>query len=903
MLHRTRLALVISALAVATGIIVPVVTPVASALSTQAVVDPARSGTTVVSVATGFGNTCAVLKGGTLKCWGENGTGQLGLGDTVDRGDNAREMGDYLPPVNLGPGVKVTAVDVSNTYACALTSTGKVKCWGDNTYGQLGLGDSGSVFGDELDEIGSNLPFVSLGSGRKARAITLGGSHTCVLLDNGAVKCWGRNSLGQVGIGNTAVPRDEIGDSFDEIGNGSPTVDLGPGRKAKAVAAGDDHTCAMLDNGTVKCWGDNTYGQLGYGDINGRGSSPAQMGNNLPAVDLGPGRKAKAIAASGRNTCVILDNSSVKCWGYNAEGELGIGTTTSHGDSSASGHEMGAGLPAVDLGSGRKAKAITAGTGYACALLDNKTMKCWGDSTAGQLGYGINTSKGTVSSEMGDNLLPVDLGAGLTPVAINAGGLSTCAVLANSTLKCWGFNWAGHLGYGDLAIRGDGGSEMGNNLPSINLGVRVVQVAVGASHACAILENKTVECWGKNDYGQLGYDDTVPRGDGIDRGGGKGLMGDSLPTVNLGPGSTPVSIAAGYNHTCVLLDDKTMRCWGSNSHGQLGTGNKIGNAANIGDQTGEMASIGAVPLGDGRTTKAIFAGAENTCAILDNGALKCWGLNAQGQLGLGDTVDRGDSGIAGHLMGNSLPAVQLGNGRKAKAVSIGFIHTCAILDNGALKCWGNNSLGTLGLGNLTSRGDSGAAGHEMGNGLPAVQLGARRKAKAVSAGYGNTCVVLDNGAVKCWGVDAYGVLGGRTGVVGFSEHQMGNNLDPVDLGAGRKAIAVSVMNRHACALLVGGAVKCWGSGDGGGLGHGDTLSRGRTSDGMGDQLAAVRLGTDAKAISIGSRIGGSCALLADRRVKCWGVNTSGQLGLGDSLDRGDGPDEMGDLLPNVAFTG
>ena len=178
---------------------------------------------------------------------------------------------------------------------------------------------------------------MDLGSGRTAVSITAGKWHTCALLDDGSVKCWGYNGYGQLGIGNTT----QIGDGSGEMGDDLSAVDLGSGRTAIEIDAGQHHTCAVLDSGVLKCWGYNGYGQLGQGhttnigtgvDLDGNGVSchptltnsqnliecEARMGNGLPAVDLGEGRTAWSVSAGSLATCAVLDNGSVKCWGYNS---------------------------------------------------------------------------------------------------------------------------------------------------------------------------------------------------------------------------------------------------------------------------------------------------------------------------------------------------------------------------------------------------------------------------------------------------------------------------------------------------------------------------------------------------------------------------------------------------------
>jgi hypothetical protein len=173
-------------------------------------------------------------------------------------------------------------------------------------------------------------------------------------------------------------------------GSGWSPVAAMPG--AREIASGNGHSCALLEDDTLKCWGGNGGGQLGLGDTANRGDGAGEMGANLPTVDLGSGRHAVAIAAGHSDTCALLDNGTVKCWGFNAEGQLGLGDTANRGDGAG---EMGDSLPAVSLGTGRTAVAISVGGSpisadgsFACALLDNGSVKCWGENSFGALGVG-----------------------------------------------------------------------------------------------------------------------------------------------------------------------------------------------------------------------------------------------------------------------------------------------------------------------------------------------------------------------------------------------------------------------------------------------------------------------------------------------------------------------------------
>jgi alpha-tubulin suppressor-like RCC1 family protein len=314
-------------------------------------------------------------------------------------------MGDNLPAVDLGTGKTATAVTAGGMVSCALLSDGTVKCWGNNDSGTLGQGLADRGLGDDPGEMGDNLPPIDLGSGRTATVVATNGNGACALLDDGTIKCWGSNSNGQAGYGHG---QGQIGREPGEMGENVPAVDLGTGKTATDIAVGDQFTCALLNDGTIKCWGRNNWGQLGYGHTDRVGDDPGEMGDNLPVVDLGTGRTATDISVATWHTCALLDDSTIKCWGRNVSGQLGYGDISTRGDNPG---EMGDNLPVVDLGTGKTATAISTGMSGSCALLNDGTLKCWGNSGWGQLGQGSRTWAGGQPGEMGDNLPIVDLGS------------------------------------------------------------------------------------------------------------------------------------------------------------------------------------------------------------------------------------------------------------------------------------------------------------------------------------------------------------------------------------------------------------------------------------------------------------------------------------------------------------
>jgi len=229
-------------------------------------------------------HSCAILGNASVKCWGRSDLGNLGIGTTATMGDQAGEMA-ALSSINLGTGRTATSISGSNVHTCALLDNASVKCWGHGLNGRLGQGNTSNL-GGGANEMGDNLPSIDLGTGRTATAIAAGGAHSCAILDNGSVKCWGRNIFGQLGLDYTP---DNLGHQPGEMGDNLSSINLGTGRTATAIAAGSYHSCAILDNASVKCWGKNGYGQLGIdNNTTQMGDNPGEMAQ-LTGINLGPG--------------------------------------------------------------------------------------------------------------------------------------------------------------------------------------------------------------------------------------------------------------------------------------------------------------------------------------------------------------------------------------------------------------------------------------------------------------------------------------------------------------------------------------------------------------------------------------------------------------------------------------
>ena len=410
----------------------------------------------------------------------------------------------------------------------------------------------------------------------------------------------------------------------------SQDIVLKPGFMAvvQISASPDTPVCARFEGGKAKCWGGNYYGTLGNGTNSNYGDDDNEMGASLPFLNLGSGLTAKQIALGEYHSCAILNNDGLKCWGINGAGELGTG-----GDTVGDTFNLPSNLSTLSLGSERTALQVTAGRYYSCVLLDDKSIKCWGYNATGQLGYGDNDNRTAPEATA-----TVNLGSDKTAKQVVAGNNFACAILNDDTVKCWGDDSYGQLGDGQ-----SGGSQ---NAPhatnTVNLGQGAKFLAVLWYHVCAILNDNSLKCWGSDYYGQLG----------------RGESSNRVPTphsVSLGQNTTVVDVAVGLDHTCVILNDNTVKCWGRNDYGQLGYGNTTDTNA---------PPSATVDLGQGRTARSLSLGRNHSCALLDDYTVKCWGQHSQGSLGtgsgsdhLGDGVD--EDGQAASEMGDNLPVVDL----------------------------------------------------------------------------------------------------------------------------------------------------------------------------------------------------------------------------------------------------
>ncbi|WAS92706.1 RCC1 domain-containing protein [Nannocystis punicea] len=380
----------------------------------------------------------------------------------------------------------------------------------------------------------------------------------------------------------------------------------------KSLAVGGEFVCVAFGDGRVRCWGQGEYGVLGQGKTDDLGNGPGE----LPAADVEVGGKVVQLAAGFNHVCARLDTDALRCWGNNHTGQLGDGYTGKLEDVQLSihrGDEPGEMPPPDGIADG--VVDIAAGHEHTCAIVEGGTVRCWGDGLYGMLGYGDSSEKREVPK--------VDVPGVTGAKQLALGGEHTCVLRDNGDILCWGHNQSGQLGLGHTDSIGDNPGE----LPApVKLGAPARAVTAGAFHTCALMEGDTVRCWGRGTDGQLGT-------------GGMQNVGntpESLPHDDILTGVDQV--VAGSFHTCARLLVGDVLCWGRGAKGALG----------YGDGESRFAPEMAVPLGvSARLISASGSdGGEeagaNTCAVLTDETLRCWGANKYGQLGQGNDLDIGD---------------------------------------------------------------------------------------------------------------------------------------------------------------------------------------------------------------------------------------------------------------------
>jgi alpha-tubulin suppressor-like RCC1 family protein len=394
--------------------------------------------------------------------------------DHRERSGAARRMAPAdarLPADARSPTPRVEHIAAGYEHTCALFHGGNVRCWGKGANGRLGTGAAANI-GD--DETPAAMPDVVLGG--RAVQIAAGVNHTCALLDTGKVRCWGANSAGQLGYGHTR----DIGDDEPPASAGDVSLD----EPVTQVVAGNELTCALLASGRVRCWGASPEGETGHG-LDGRTIGDDEIPTAFPALDLGA--RVTQLTSEHGKPCALLADGAVRCWG------AVIGSSADRYTPAAEHPLVDFGVPVTRLGAG-------VGAGVTCAITRAGRVRCFGRGTHGELGYGRDIDK--VGMTRGKMPTPARLGdvtlAGRATQVVT-GGEHTCSLLDTGRVRCWGSSRFGVLGKSGSDI------VLAQDAVEVDVGGRVVDITAGAFHTCAVLDTGVARCWGDNSEGQLGY--------------------------------------------------------------------------------------------------------------------------------------------------------------------------------------------------------------------------------------------------------------------------------------------------------------------------------------------------------------------------------------------------------------
>jgi len=812
----------------------------------------------MTTVAVGEAHMCVVKHDGSVWCLGDNSVGQLGNGTRTDSS----------LPVPVSGMSNVVAIAATDASTCAIKHDGSLWCWG-------------GYFDDHSVVINGSLVPVAVAGISDVASVSLFGwgfheGHVCAVKSDGSLWCWDigipvpSDGGGDPSAYDAGSPIDGGGDpsAYDAgspiDGGGDPSADGGTWSDAgecwngnvgftmnyssvpvavqgmsnvAAVASNGATTCAIKQDGSLWCWGDNTYGDLGIG--------PTTNYSSIPVAVQGMSNVAK-VSIGVDSVCAIKRDGSLWCWG-NIDYEQISPMCRYNYDAGSQPNTHISFVPVAINWAGSNVTDVVVGGSHTCGVTHDGSISCWGMSASGRnddssdlsglsniaaafanvsdifavttdgsiwqwrgggrcsrsrirvLSSQIHPDKSSIDARLIWRMIMKNHAHVISQIRWGLPSVIACAIGCSGALSG---------GCSGQAVDGAGASTSNSFGAGIHEGIsaRGTTISVGYQYACAVKKGGSLWCWGNNSAGQLGNGTTT---------------GSSVPVAVLGI-SNIATVSAGYGVTCTVIRDGSLWCWGDDSNYQLGNKTTVISSAPI--FMPGMTNVANVSVGD-----------MQTCAVKQDESLWCMGRDSGSDEGPIDSVPAAVAGMS-----------------NVAAASAGTYHTCAVKQDGSLWCWGNNGNGELGIGTTTSAS------------VPVAVPGMSNVAD-VAIGVSSTCAVKQDGSLWCWGNNGNGELG-----IGTTT----NASVPAAVAGMSNVVAVSVGYQHTCAVKKDASLWCWGSNTYGELGNGTTM----------DSSIPVRVSSMSNVAAVSIGVFSTCAINLDESVWCWGANDAGQLGNGGTAN-------------------
>jgi alpha-tubulin suppressor-like RCC1 family protein len=856
-----------------------------------------------ITIDAGSGYSIAVESGGTIWAWGQNQSGQLGLGDSVIR-KNPVQIDNATDWFMASAGEKHTIALKTNPGGTVRT----LRAWGKNDYGQLGLGDQG-INRLTPAQIGIDLDWSDISNGQ---------SHTIALKINRTVWAWGRNDNGQLGLGFT--------DSYK-----TTPVQIGIDSDWAHIVAGSGYSLSIKTNGTIWSWGLNTYGQLGLSD---------QGINRLTSTQIGTDSGWVEISAGGSHSLGRKSDGAIYSWGKNNNGQLGLDDTINR-------------CTPTQIGTDYCWIEISAGDSHSLGRQLDNTIYAWGANWEGQLGLGYTL--------INDRTLPTQIGLDADWVQISAGGSHSLGRKTDNTIYAWGFNNDSQLGVNsdsdsvwfpalivneDFSVAPSGLTATTVSQTQIDLtwvdntnnelGFRIERKTgvTGIWETIIILGENTnsysdttvtpgntyyyrimaYNAFSNSEYSgesigipapfqspsgltavlipfsqvNLSWDDNSANelGFKIERRNSSGGLWNQIGTVGAGVTSyadfasfspdwvyhyrirayneftnsdysnevyaylftsgTWSAVNCGGGHSIACRTNKTLWSWGYNGTGQLGHGD-ITNRYNPVQVNAD--SDWLVGAGGGYHTIVLKTNPDQ-----NPGTIWAWGKNDSGQLGLGDSGSGKD---------RTTPT-KIGTDSDWFAVACGNLHTIALKTNGSLWAWGDHYFGQLGIGKeLAWDVVEQRYMMKLVDKCTTTQVGIATNWANIAVGASHSIARKTNGTIWAWGSNEDGQLGLASA----------SKIDiPNQIGMASDWSIIACGNEYTLAIKTDSIIWAWGKNDSGQLGLGDTINRN----------TPAQIGTESDWFIVAGGGNHTLVIKTNKTIWSWGSNASGQLGLGDS---------------------